>query len=159
MSVGLSTDYYILGVLMMKVALAFLAVYLLIGAFRVWLDFKQPIINQPDYVRRRSLPVILSLFVLWPVLVWSDTSWYCRKWKIKHILKKIFVPQAANEDEKFSKIAEQIVERHNKYGVTLTDPKTGKDLLAGMTDEQREKYRQFKIKTSRIKQEEKEEGE
>jgi hypothetical protein len=62
------------------------------------------------------------------------------------------------EDERFSKIAEQIVERHNKYGVTLTNPETGEDLLAGMTDEQRENYRQFKIKTSRIRQEEKERG-
>lgn len=58
----------------------------------------------------------------------------------------------AKEDEGFSKIAEQVAERHNKYGVTLTDPRTGKDLLAGMTDEQREKYRQFKIKTSNKKQ-------
>lgn len=60
----------------------------------------------------------------------------------------------AKEDEGFSKIAEQIAERHNKYGVTLTNPRTGEDLLAGMTDEQREKYRQFKIKTSNIKQKE-----
>jgi hypothetical protein len=58
-----------------------------------------------------------------------------------------------HEDEKVSKIAEQIAEGHNKDGVTLTDPKTGKDLLAEMTDEQREKYRQFKIKTGRMKQE------
>jgi len=79
MFVGLSNDYYILGVLTMKVVLALIALYLLIGAFRIWLDFRQPIINQPDYVRRRNLPVILSLFVLWPVLVWSDISWHCRK--------------------------------------------------------------------------------
>jgi hypothetical protein len=72
--------------------------------------------------------------------------------KIKQILKRIFMPQAAEEDERFGKIAKQIAERHNKYGVTLTDPRTGEDLLAGMTDEQREKYRQFKIKTSNIKQ-------
>lgn len=58
-----------------------IAVYVLIGSFRVWLDFKQPIINQPDYVRRRNLPVVLSLFVLWPLLVWSDISWYYRKRK------------------------------------------------------------------------------
>jgi hypothetical protein len=50
------------------------------------------------------------------------------------------------ENEEFSSTSKQIAERHNKYGVTLTDPRTGKDLLAGMTDEQREKFRQFKIK-------------
>lgn len=61
-----------------------------------------------------------------------------------------------NEQERFRKIAEQIAERHNKYGVTLTDPQTGKDLLAGMTDEQREKYRQFLERTHRTRQEEKE---
>jgi hypothetical protein len=69
------------------------------------------------------------------------------------------MPQVANEDGNFSTIAEQIAERHNKNGVTLTDPRAGKDLLAGMTDEQRENYRQFKIKTSRMKQEKKENGE
>ncbi len=74
--------------------------------------------------------------------------------KIKQILKRIFMPQAAEEDEGFGKIAKQIAERHNKYGVTLTNPRTGEDLLAGMTDEQREKYRQFKIKTSNIKRKE-----
>ena len=74
--------------------------------------------------------------------------------KIKQILKKVFMPEAVEEDERFSKIAKQIAERHNKYGVTLTNPRTGEDLLAGMTDEQREKYRQFKIKTSNIKREE-----
>jgi hypothetical protein len=67
--------------------------------------------------------------------------------------------KAAEEDNGFSKIAEWIAERHNKNGVTLTDPRTGKDLLAGMTDEQQENYRQFKIKTSRMKQEKKENGE
>jgi len=55
--------------------------------------------------------------------------------KIKQIFKKIFMPQATKEDEGFSKIAEQIADRHNKYGVTLTDPRTGEDLLAGMGDE------------------------
>jgi hypothetical protein len=62
------------------------------------------------------------------------------------------MPQSAKEDEKFSKIAE----RHNKYGVTLTDPRTGKDLLAGITDEQREKYRQFLKRSHRTQQEERE---
>lgn len=66
---------------------------------------------------------------------------------------------AAEKNENISKIAAQIAERHNKYGVTLTDPRTGEDLLAGMTDEQQENYRQFKIKTSRMKQEKKENGE
>jgi len=66
--------------------------------------------------------------------------------KIKQILKNIFMPQAAKKDERFSKIAKQIAERHNKYGVTLTDPRTGKDLLAGMTEEQRKKYIEFKKK-------------
>jgi len=135
------------------------AIYVLIGAFRVWSDFRQPIINQPDYVRRRSLPIILCVCFLWPLLIWSDIRWYCREWKVKQILKKIFMPQVANEDGNFSTIAEQIAERHNKNGVTLTDPRAGKDLLAGMTDEQRENYRQFKIKTSRMKQEKKENGE
>lgn len=76
--------------------------------------------------------------------------------KVKQLLKKVFLPQAAKKDERFSKKAEQIAKRHSKYGVTLTDPRTGEDLLAGMTDEQRENYRQFKIKTSRIGQEQKE---
>lgn len=128
------------------------AIYVLIGTFRVWSDFRQPIINQPDYVRRRSLPIILCVCFLWPLLIWGDIKWYCREWNIKHILKKIFMPQSAKEDEKFSKIAE----RHNKYGVTLTDPRTGKDLLAGITDEQREKYRQFLKRSHRTQQEERE---
>jgi hypothetical protein len=84
--------------------------------------------------------------LIWPLRIWSGITLYCRKWKIKQILKRIFTPQVTKKDEGFSKIAEQIAERHNKHGATLTDPRTGKDLLAGMTDEQREKFRQFKIK-------------
>jgi len=84
--------------------------------------------------------------LIWPLRIWSGITLYCRKWKIKQILKRIFTLQVTKKDEGFSKIAEQIAERHNKHGVTLTDPRTGKDLLAGTTDEQREKFRQFKIK-------------
>jgi hypothetical protein len=65
------------------------------------------------------------------------------------------VNKTDKEFEKFAEVADRIVERHNKYGVTLTDPRTGQDLLADMTGEQREKYRQFKIETSRARQEEK----
>jgi len=48
------------------------------------------------------------------------------------------------EFEKFAEIADRIVERHNKYGATLTDPRTGQDLLAGMTDEQQKEYIRWK---------------
>lgn len=57
------------------------------------------------------------------------------------------------EEDGFSEISEQIAERHNKYGVTLTDPQTGADLLAGMTSQQRENYRQHKINSNHTRQE------
>ena len=76
-----------------------------------------------------------------------------------HFLKLAAEARALNEriakENAERRIAEQIAERHNKYGVTLTDPRTGRDLLAGMTDEQREKYRQFLESTHRARQQKK----
>ena len=96
----------------------------------------------------------------WVSLGLNALFFYLKWGKVKPppINQKEMKPGRLEEDERFSKIAEQIAERHNKYGVTLTNPETGEDLLAGMTNEQRENYRQFKIKTSRIRQEEKERG-
>ncbi len=73
-----------------------------------------------------------------------------------HFLKLAAEARALNEmiakENAERRIAEQIAERHNKYGVTLTDPRTGRDLLAGMTEEQRKKYIEFKKKTRNKKQ-------
>ncbi len=64
---------------MLKVVLVLLAVYLLIGVIRVWLDFREPIHNQPHYVRHATLLGVLFAVLLCPLLLWSDIVWHFHK--------------------------------------------------------------------------------
>ena len=154
-------------------------IYVIIGALCVLSDIVQPVINQPNYVRRGDLSIVYVLFVilLWPLRILSmpqHTNKEENKMENKHEPVEPWpsIPSGYNPNEdkcgwhfaqgykehikkcRETEKAQNIAERHNKNGVTLTDPRTGEDLLAGLTDEQREKYRQFKIKTSGTRQNE-----
>jgi len=85
-----------------------------------------------------------------PMVCWIYMSWFRKKIIDGAYSPKVIRNESFEEEDRAREIAEQISERHNKHGVTLTNPETGEDLLAEMTNEQREKYRQFKINTSNI---------
>ncbi len=87
-----------------------------------------------------------------PILCeWDNVDAHCnRGYSCEPNLDSFFeiVCDLVSKGNGVGKISERIAERHNEDDVSLTGPKTGKDLLAEMTDEQREKFRQFKIKNS-----------
>lgn len=55
---------------MIKIIVILVAIYIAGGIYRIIFDFRQPSINQPDYVRHPSLGLILLVMVMWfPFLV------------------------------------------------------------------------------------------
>ncbi len=74
----------------MKIFLILLLIYIISGILRIIIDFKQPRINQPQYVCQPTILGILNAF-LWSPLNWWD--------EIRHPLPK-------GEKEKLKKLKE-----------------------------------------------------
>jgi len=58
-----------------------IVIYLVIGAARVASDYRQPMINQPAYVRDSNLRLTLIFIITWPLLVLGDTLFFYRYYK------------------------------------------------------------------------------
>ena len=52
----------------MKIVIAILIAYLLAGMNYVWGDMRQPVWNQPAYIRSKTLFSLLSHILTWPVI-------------------------------------------------------------------------------------------
>lgn len=60
---------------------AAIAIYVLIGVFRVWLDFRLRFYEQPAYVSEQKWLLVLLFVLTWPILVSSDAYWWYLKRK------------------------------------------------------------------------------
>ena len=48
-----------------------LGLYVLIGLVVLASDYRQPKLNQPDYIRNPTFGMIASVILLWPIILYS----------------------------------------------------------------------------------------